>query len=72
VSDEQLRRLLLTAHELMRGSVEGVRRGKRVHYRAGRACARCGTPILSRPLGEAARTAYWCPTCQKGEEPAAP
>jgi len=72
VTDAELRRSLLSAHELMRGSVAGVRRGKRVHFRAGRACARCGTPILSRPLGDEARMAYWCPTCQKGEEPAAP
>jgi formamidopyrimidine-DNA glycosylase len=37
----------------------------------GKPCARCGTPIASRQLGDAARMAYWCPTCQRGEEPPA-
>ena len=69
--DDDLRRALLTSHELMSRSLAGGRRGKRVHNRAGHACARCGTPIASRPLGDAARMAYWCPACQRGEEPAA-
>jgi endonuclease VIII len=69
--DDELRRALRTSHELMSQSLAGSRRGKRVHNRAGRACARCGTPIASRQLGDAARMAYWCPTCQRGEEPAA-
>src|SRR5215203_2731183 len=67
-SDDDVHSALAAAHELMRRSVDDVRGGKRVHNRAGHACARCGTPIASRPLGDAARMAYWCPTCQKGEE----
>jgi endonuclease VIII len=69
--DGDLRRALHTANELMRRSLDGARGAKRVHNRAGHPCARCGTPIASRPLGDAARMAYWCPQCQKGEQPAA-
>jgi endonuclease VIII len=68
VSEDELTQALRSAARLMRG----VRAGKRVHYRAGRPCPRCGTPIRSWPLGDAARMAYWCPHCQHGgEEPPA-
>ena len=30
---------------------------------------RRGTPIKSWPQGDDARMAYWCPHCQRGEEP---
>jgi endonuclease-8 len=42
-----------------------------VYGRAGRPCRRCGTPIRSRRHGDLARTTYWCPRCQDGEEPSA-
>jgi endonuclease-8 len=72
ISDDDLTRALRSAARLMRQAVDGAAAGKRVHHRAGRPCSRCGTPIRSWPLGEAARTAYWCPHCQHGgEEPAA-
>jgi endonuclease-8 len=72
VSDGDLARALRSAARLMRESRDGARAGKRVHHRAGRPCPRCGTGIRSWPLGDAARTAYWCPRCQHaGEEPAA-
>jgi endonuclease-8 len=72
VSDEDVRRALRSAARLMRAALDGARGGKRVHRRAGRPCLRCGTAIRSWPLGDAARTAYWCPGCQHGgEEPAA-
>jgi endonuclease-8 len=37
-----------------------------VFERAGKPCRRCGTTILTAPLGEAPRerVTYWCPTCQ--------
>ncbi|MGD9695084.1 MAG: DNA-formamidopyrimidine glycosylase family protein [Thermoleophilia bacterium] len=35
-----------------------------VYGRAGRPCLRCGTPILARRQGDAARVTYWCPACQ--------
>ena len=64
VSDEELANAIGWAREAMRAAVDG-RRGQRAAYRrAGMACRRCGTPIASRGLGDANRTAYWCPTCQ--------
>jgi endonuclease-8 len=72
VSDDDLGRALRSAARLMREARDGTRAGKRVHRRSGRPCPRCGTAIRSWPLGDAARTAYWCPGCQHGgEEPAA-
>jgi endonuclease VIII len=72
VADAELDSALRAAARLMRASVDGEVTRKRVHRRAGRGCARCGTPIRSWPLGSAARTAYWCPSCQHGgEEPPA-
>ena len=71
-SDHDLGRALRSAARLMRDALDGAGRVKRVHHRAGRPCPRCGTAIRSWPLGEAARTAYWCPHCQHGgEEPPA-
>lgn len=37
----------------------------RVYRLAGRPCPRCGERILSRSQGDANRTTYWCPGCQK-------
>lgn len=66
LSDDDLRHVLLTAHELMTGS-----RGRPfVYRRVGRPCPRCATPIRSYPQGDAARMAYWCPACQAGTEAA--
>jgi endonuclease-8 len=41
------------------------RRGRWVYRRAGRPCRECSTPIVSRGQGDANRTAYWCPRCQR-------
>jgi endonuclease-8 len=64
VSEGELEAVLAWVQEAMRASVGGRRRTRAVYRRAGRACRRCGTPILSRGLGDANRTAYWCPRCQ--------
>jgi endonuclease-8 len=69
VSDRELRDVLGTAHEQMRTSLENVPDRRHVYRRKGHACPRCGTPIRSWPQLEGARMAYWCPTCQKGEDP---
>jgi endonuclease-8 len=69
VSDAERRRALGTAASLMRASVDDGRATRRVYRLAGRPCPRCGTPIRAWGLGDANRTAYWCPACQKGEEP---
>jgi endonuclease VIII len=66
VSDTELRATLEAAHRLMAASVGGARPLYRVYRRAGRACRRCGALIRSHAQGDAARIAYWCPTCQRG------
>jgi endonuclease-8 len=71
VTDEALRRVLMQAHSKMKGRLDGIRGRSRVYRRAAHPCPRCGTPIRSRPQGDGARMAYWCPTCQVGEEPRA-
>jgi endonuclease VIII len=69
VSDEELRAALEEAHRLMSRRLEGVPDTRRAYRRRGRPCPRCGTPIRSWPQGDGARMAYWCPQCQRGEEP---
>jgi endonuclease-8 len=64
VPDEALADALGWAREAMRSSVAGRRPPRMVYRRPGTACRRCGTPIASRGLGDANRTAYWCPRCQ--------
>jgi endonuclease-8 len=66
LADDDLDALVTTAHRIMRQSL-GPFTGRQqswVYRRAGRPCRRCGTAVRSRPQGEQARTAYWCPTCQ--------
>jgi endonuclease VIII len=63
--DEELRDVLEAAHGLMRSALVGPRPPRHVYRRAGRPCPRCGGPIRSAPQGDYARTAYWCPECQK-------
>src|SRR5262249_56430886 len=70
VSDGELRAVLSTAHGLMRDSVDGVPGTRHVYRRKGHMCPRCGTPVKSWPQGDDARMAYWCPQCQRGEDPA--
>jgi endonuclease-8 len=67
LSDDELAEALGWARRAMRDSVDGRRPVRAVYRRPGRACRRCGTPILARGLGEASRTAYWCPACQPDE-----
>lgn len=70
-ADDELHAALETAALLMRHRLEGGGGRKRVHHRAGRPCPRCGATIRAWPMGDAARTAYWCPGCQRGKAPAA-
>ena len=70
-TDEELRDALAAAARLMRGRLDGARGGRRVYRRKSRPCPRCGGTIRSWPLGDAARMAYWCPQCQRGEGPGA-
>ena len=66
VADEELLSALDAAHRLMRAALGGARPLRRVYRRPGRACPRCGTAIRSLAQGDDARTAYWCPGCQRG------
>jgi endonuclease VIII len=65
LEDDELRRVLKEAARLMRAAVDTGREQRVIYRRAGRPCPRCGTPIESRGQGDANRTAYWCPRCQK-------
>lgn len=67
VSDEEVLALLRCTRPRMRHSaLHGSRaRPGRVYDRAGGPCARCGTPIAARAMGDDARTAFWCPGCQR-------
>ena len=64
VGDDELVDALEWARAAMRSAVTGRRSARAVYRRAGRGCPRCGEPIRSRGLGDANRTAYWCPACQ--------
>ena len=66
LSDDELRAAVVAAHRLMRAAVGGARPLRKVYRRTGRPCPRCGTPIRSYAQGDEARTAYWCPGCQRG------
>ncbi len=65
-SDEELERLLGWLRPAMQRSVSGTRSPRAVYRRAGRPCPRCGGRTSSRGLGDANRTSYWCPGCQRG------
>ena len=66
IDDETLRRLYLTARDLMRGSLLTPihRQRHAVHGRGRRPCPRCGSPIRIQPQGAQARLTYFCPRCQ--------
>jgi endonuclease-8 len=73
LDDDTLCRLLRTARRQLRRNVgtserrttPGTQRSALwVYDRAGRPCARCGTPIRRALQGPHARSTYWCPTCQ--------
>ena len=65
VPSEQLRHVAQAAHDLMHEAVEVGRQDRAVYKRAARPCPRCGTKIRSRGQGDANRTTYWCPNCQR-------
>ncbi len=69
VSDDQLGDALGWARDAMHAGVHARPESRAVYRRAGRACRRCGTPIVSRGLGDANRTTYWCPRCQPDAAP---
>jgi endonuclease-8 len=67
VGEDELTSAVSWGREAMRRSAAGAPLARRAVYRrAGRPCPRCGGAIRSRGLGDANRTAYWCPGCQRG------
>ncbi|MFN8162586.1 MAG: DNA-formamidopyrimidine glycosylase family protein [Solirubrobacterales bacterium] len=64
LSDAELSDVLLGARRLMLGAVAGGRHRAAVYRRRG-PCTACGGPIASRGQGDANRTTYWCPNCQR-------
>ena len=69
--DADTKEVLGHARGLMRARLDGGRTRHAVYRRKNRPCPRCGELVRSWPLGDAARMAYWCPGCQKGDGPAA-
>jgi endonuclease-8 len=51
---------------MLRSATEGPRTIQpRVYGKGGQPCPRCGERIVSRGQGDANRTTYWCPGCQR-------
>ncbi|HET6898626.1 MAG TPA: hypothetical protein VFK70_09770, partial [Vicinamibacteria bacterium] len=74
----QLRRIVETAHKIMRRSVVAKVRQTAgggaggqywVYRRARRPCRRCATLIRAARQGTPSRTTYWCPRCQRSAAP---
>jgi endonuclease-8 len=67
VSDAELLDVIEAVRpRMLRSAEQGPRSIEpRVYNRAGRPCPRCGTRILARGQGDANRTTYWCPGCQR-------
>ena len=66
-SGSELVEILRFAREQMaRSAREGfAARPRAVYRRAGEPCPRCGGRVRSRGQGDANRTTYWCPGCQR-------
>jgi endonuclease-8 len=67
VSDEELVRIIaLTRPRMALSGRDGPRTIQpRVYGKSGQPCPRCGTRIRARGQGDANRTTYWCPGCQR-------
>lgn len=67
LSDEEAMSIIEAARPRMsRSGREGPRSIQpRVYRRTGQPCPRCRTPVLARGQGDANRTTYWCPGCQR-------
>ena len=51
---------------MQRSAREGPRAIQpRVYGRSGRPCPRCGAHVRAKGQGDANRTTYWCPACQR-------
>jgi len=68
-ADAELEGMIGWLRPAMQRSVSGVGTARSVCGRSGRPCPRCGGRVSSCGLGDANRTAYWCPGCQRGPSP---
>ena len=68
LDDAELHAVVREAARLMAESRDGRPPRREAYRRRGRPCRRCGELLLSAKQGDAARTVYWCPACQRGEE----
>jgi endonuclease VIII len=64
LSDERLLAVIEATRTLMLDAVVTGRQPRTVQSRKGKPCPRCGTAIESAAVGDNARRAYWCPSCQ--------
>jgi len=65
VSDEEALAIVAATRPRMLASAHGDRAPHAVYGAAGGACPRCGADIRARGQGDANRTTYWCPGCQR-------
>lgn len=74
LDDDTLRGIVREAARLMKANLAGRARTTRrrlsgsrlwVYGRSGRPCFECGTRIRMRRQGEAGRSTYYCPRCQR-------
>jgi endonuclease-8 len=71
VDDSELLAAVTWVRGAMRNAVIDPRPARAIYRRAGRPCLRCRELVRSRGQGDANRTAYWCPGCQRGPSPPA-
>ena len=66
-SDETVLAAIRFAREHMRQSARDgfAARPRAVYGRSGEPCPRCGEAVRSAGQGDANRTTYWCPACQR-------
>ena len=64
LSGAELVAVLVAAHAEMQDAVESGRKSFAI-YRRREPCRACGGPISSRGQGDANRTTFWCPRCQR-------
>ena len=67
VSDEEALAVIAAVRpRMMRSALEGPRAIQaQVYNRARQPCPRCATPVAAQGQGDANRTTYWCPKCQR-------
>jgi endonuclease VIII len=67
LTDDELLSVITALRPRMQQSGEHGPRviGPRVYGLGGRPCPRCGTRVQAKGQGDANRTTYWCPGCQR-------